>query len=177
MLLTHARRHARTGPDGTLIPLAEQDRDRWDRAAISEGVALVTGALSAGPVGPFQLQAAIAAIHAEAPSVAQTDWREITVLYELLERISPNPVFTLNRAVAVGMLRGPAAGLKLLAEAERDDRLARRHRVAAVRGHLLELAGETAQAATAYETAATLTTSIPERQYLQRRAAAARGGI
>jgi RNA polymerase sigma factor (sigma-70 family) len=176
MLLTHARRNARTGPDGALIPLAEQDRDRWDRAAINEGVGLITGALSAGPVGPFQLQAAIAAVHAEAASAAETDWREITVLYELLEQIAPNPVFTLNRAVAVAMFRGPAAGLEVLAEVERDDRLAGGHRVAAVRGHLLELAGDTAQAAAAYETAAALTTSVPERQYLQRRAAAARSG-
>jgi RNA polymerase sigma factor (sigma-70 family) len=174
MLLTHARRHARTGPDGALIPLAKQDRGRWDRGAIDEGVGLITGALSSGPVGPFQLQAAIAAIHAEAPSAAETDWREITALYELLERIAPNPVFTLNRAVAVAMFRGPAAGLELLAEVEDDERLAGRHRVAAVRGHLLELAGDTAGAAAAFETAATLTTSLPERQYLQRRAVAAR---
>jgi predicted RNA polymerase sigma factor len=176
MLLTHARRHARTGPDGALIPLAEQDRRRWDRAAINEGVRLISSALSAGPVGSFQLQAAIAAIHAEAPSAAETDWREILVLYELLEGIAPNPVFTLNRAVAVAMFRGPAAGLELLAEVERDDRLAGRHRVTAVRGHLLELAGDTAAAAAAYEIAATLTTSIPERRYLQHRAVAARAG-
>jgi RNA polymerase sigma factor (sigma-70 family) len=174
MLLTHARRQARTGPDGALIPLAEQDRGRWDGAAISEGVELITGALSSGPVGPFQLQAAIAAVHAEAPSTAETDWRQITVLYELLERIAPNPVFTLNRAVAVAMFRGPAAGLEVLAEVEHDDRLSGRHRVAAVRGHLLELAGDHARAAAAYETAATLTTSLPERQYLKRRAVAAR---
>jgi RNA polymerase sigma factor (sigma-70 family) len=174
MLLTHARRRARTTSDGALIPLAEQDRGRWDHAAIAEGVSLISGALSAGVVGPFQLQAAIAAIHAEAPSTAETDWREITVLYELLERIAPSPVFTLNRAVAVAMFRGPAAGLELLGEVERDERLAGRHRVAAVRGHLLELAGEVAAAAAAYDTAARLTTSLPERQYLQRRAVAAR---
>ena len=177
MLLTHARHAARATPAGALIPLAQQDRSGWDRAAIAEGVGLISGALSAGMVGPFQLQAAIAAVHAEAPSTAQTDWRQITVLYELLERIAPNPVFTLNRAVAVGMLRGPAAGLKLLAEAERDDRLASSHRVAAVRGHLLELAGDAAGAAAAYETAARLTTSLPEREYLRQRAAGvARGG-
>jgi RNA polymerase sigma factor (sigma-70 family) len=174
MLLTHARRQARTGPDGALIALAEQDRGRWDGAAISEGVELITGALSSGPVGPFQLQAAIAAVHSEAPSAAETDWRQITVLYELLERTAPNPVFTLNRAVAVAMFRGPAAGLEVLAEVEHDDRLSGRHRVPAVRGHLLELAGDHAGAASAYETAATLTTSLPERQYLQRRAVAAR---
>jgi RNA polymerase sigma factor (sigma-70 family) len=174
MLLTHARREARTGRDGALVPLAEQDRGRWDRAAIAEGVDLVSGALAAGPVGPYQLQAAIAAVHAEAASTAATDWRQITALYELLERIAPNPVFTLNRAVAVAMLRGPTAGLDVLAEAERDGRLAGHHRVAAVRGHLLELAGDDAGAASAYEAAAALTTSVPERRYLTGRAAAAR---
>jgi RNA polymerase sigma factor (sigma-70 family) len=174
MLLTHARREARTGRDGALVPLAEQDRGRWDRAAIAEGVDLVSGALAAGPVGPYQLQAAIAAVHAEAASTAETDWRQITALYELLERIAPNPVFTLNRAVAVAMLRGPTAGLDVLAEAERDGRLAGHHRVAAVRGHLLELAGDDAGAAIAYEAAAALTTSVPERRYLTGRAAAAR---
>jgi RNA polymerase sigma factor (sigma-70 family) len=176
MLLTHARRVARTAPDGALIPLAEQDRARWDRAAIAEGVDLISGALAAGMVGPFQLQAAIAAVHAEAPSTAETDWREITVLYEMLERIAPNPVFTLNRAVAVAMFRGPAAGLVLLQELEGDGRLASGHRFAAVRGHLLELAGETTAAGEAYEIAARLTTSLPERQYLRRRAVAARRG-
>jgi RNA polymerase sigma factor (sigma-70 family) len=174
MLLTHARRAARTAPDGALIPLADQDRSRWDRAAIAEGVDLVSGALASGPVGPFQLQAAIAAVHAEAPSAAETDWRQITALYELLEGIAPNPVFTLNRAVALGMFRGPEAGLALLAEVERDGRLARSHRVAAVRAHLLDRAGEHAAAAEAYATAARLTTSLPERQYLQRRAVDAR---
>ena len=170
MLLTHARRHARTAPDGALIPLAEQDRARWDRAAIAEGVSLISGALSAGMVGPFQLQAAIAAVHAEAPRPAETDWREITVLYELLERIAPNPVFTFNRAVAVAMFRGPAAALELLGEVARDQRLGGCHRVAAVRGHLLELAGDTVAAAAADDIAARLTTSLAEHQYLQRRA-------
>ncbi len=173
MLLTHARRAARTAADGALIPLAEQDRTRWDRVAIAEGVELIVGALATGQVGPFQLQAAIAAVHAEAPSTAETDWREITVLYELLERIAPNPVFTLNRAVAVAMFRGPGAALDLLEAVERDPRLASGHRVAAVRGHLLELDGDAAGAAAAYEAAARLTTSLPERQYLRRRAAAA----
>jgi RNA polymerase sigma factor (sigma-70 family) len=174
MLLTNARRAARTAPDGALIPLAEQDRSRWDSAAIAEGVALVSRALADGPVGPFQLQAAIAAVHAEAASADETDWREITALYELLERIAPNPVFTLNRTVAVAMHRGPAAALALLGEVERDARLAGHHRVPAVRGHLLELAGDHAAAAEAYELAARLTTSLPERDYLQRRALAAR---
>jgi RNA polymerase sigma factor (sigma-70 family) len=174
MLLTHARREARGAPDGALVPLAEQDRNRWDKAAIGEGVRLITGALRAGPVGPYQLQAAIAAVHAESPSAGATDWREITALYELLERISPNPVFTLNRAVAVAMFRGPDAGLEVLATVEDDGRLAGLHRVAAVRGHLLELAGDSVRAAAAYQRAAALTTSLPERQYLERRAAAAR---
>jgi RNA polymerase sigma factor (sigma-70 family) len=174
MLLTHARRDARTTAEGALIPLAEQDRARWDRPAIAEGVELISGALSAGMVGPFQLQAAIAAVHAEAPSTAETDWREITALYELLERITPNPVFTLNRAVAVAMFRGPVAALEVLGEVERDPRLAGHHRVAAVRGHLLELTGDRIGAAAAYDLAARLTTSLPERQYLQRRAAGAR---
>jgi RNA polymerase sigma factor (sigma-70 family) len=174
MLLTHARRDARTAPDGALVPLAEQDRGRWDQAAIGEGVQLITGALRVGPVGPFQLQAAIAAVHAESRSADATDWREIAALYELLERVSPNPVFTVNRAVAVAMFRGPEAGLEVLATVEGDGRLAGLHRVAAVRGHLLELAGDSVRAAAAYERAAALTTSLPERQYLQRRAAAAR---
>ena len=174
MLLTHARHAARADAGGTLVPLAEQDRGRWDRAAITEGVGLVTGALASGPVGPYQLQAAIAAVHAEAPSAEQTDWREITALYELLERVAPSPVFTLNRVVAVAMLRGPAAGLELLAEVDGDDRLAAGHRLPAVRGHLLELAGDGAGAAEAYETAVQHTTSLPERDYLQRRAIAAR---
>jgi RNA polymerase sigma factor (sigma-70 family) len=174
MLLTHARRRARTGPGGSLIPLAEQDRRLWDPRAIAEGLALIVPALSNGRVGPFQLQAAIAAVHAEAASTAETDWREITALYELLERIAPNPVFTLNRAVAVSMVRGPNAGLRLLSELERDERMAGSHRVAAVRGHLLEMAGDDAGAADAYETAARLSLSLPEREYLQRRAAAAR---
>jgi RNA polymerase sigma factor (sigma-70 family) len=174
MLLTHARREARSAPDGALVPLAEQDRSRWDEAAIGEGVRLITGALRVGPVGPYQLQAAIAAVHAESRSADATDWREITALYELLERISPNPVFTVNRAVAVAMSRGPEAGLEVLATVEDDGRLAGLHRVAAVRGHLLELAGDSVRAAAAYERAAALTTSLPERQYLQRRAATAR---
>ena len=175
MLLTHARHRARTGPSGELIPLAEQDRGRWDRRLIAEGVALTEGALTAGPVGPFQLQAAIAAVHAEAPSAAETDWREITALYELLEQVAPNPVFTLNRAVALAMLKGPQAGLQLLAEVQQDRRLTTSHRVPAVRGHLLELAGDSAAAAEAYHIASRLTTSRPERDYLLRKAAAIAG--
>ena len=136
-------------------------------------MALTEGALTAGPVGPFQLQAAIAAVHAEAPSAAETDWREITALYELLEQVAPNPVFTLNRAVALAMLKGPQAGLQLLAELEKEPLLATSHRVHAVRGHLLELAGDRGAAADAYHAAARLTSSLPERDYLVRKAAAA----
>jgi RNA polymerase sigma factor (sigma-70 family) len=173
MLLTDARHRARSGPSGELIPLTEQDRSRWDRGQIATGVALTEGALKAGPVGPFQLQAAIAAIHAEAPSADDTDWQQITGLYELLERIAPNPVFTLNRAVALAMCKGPQAGLELLSELESDPRLANSHRVRAIRGHLLELAGERTAAAGAYHAAARLTSSLPERDYLLRKAAAA----
>jgi RNA polymerase sigma factor (sigma-70 family) len=175
MLLTDARHRARTGPSGELIPLAEQDRSRWDRRQIAEGVGLTEATLKAGPVGPFQLQAAIAAVHAEAAIAADTDWHEITALYELLERIAPNPVFTLNRAVALAMCKGPRAGLELLAEVEADPRLAASHRIAAVRGHLLELAGDRSAAAEAYQTAARLTSSRPERDYLLRKAAATAG--
>ncbi len=173
MLLTDARHRARTGPSGELIPLAEQDRSRWDSRQIAAGVALTEGALRAGPVGPFQLQAAIAAVHAEAPTADDTDWQQITGLYELLERIAPNPVFTLNRAVALAMCKGPHAGLELLAELEKEPLLATTHRVHAVRGHLLELAGDRGAAADAYQAAARLTSSLPERDYLARKAAAA----
>ena len=173
MLLTDARHRARTGPSGELIPLAEQDRSRWDSGQIAAGVALTEGALRAGPVGPFQLQAAIAAVHAEAPTADDTDWQQITGLYELLERIAPNPVFTLNRAVALAMCKGPHAGLELLAELEKEPLLATSHRVHAVRGHLLELAGDRGAAADAYHAAARLTSSLPERDYLVRKAAAA----
>jgi RNA polymerase sigma factor (sigma-70 family) len=176
MLLTHARHSARTGPSGELIPLDAQDRSRWDRALIAEGSSLVERSLAAGQVGPFQLQAAIAAVHAEAASAEETDWRQITALYEVLERIAPNPVFTLNRAVAVAMCRGPRVGLAVLAEVEADPRLAGGHRVASVRGHLLELAGDRTAATTAYRTAARLTKSRPERDYLLRKATAARTG-
>jgi RNA polymerase sigma factor (sigma-70 family) len=171
MLLTDARRPARTRPDGALVPLAEQDRGRWDRGMIEEGVALVTGALSGSPVGPYQLQAAIAAVHAEAAHAADTDWAQIVALYELLERISPNPMVTLNHAVAVAMVRGPRAGLDLLGSLDADDRLAGHHRLDAVRAHLLEMDGDHAAARSAYRTAARRTTSLPERRYLEERAA------
>jgi RNA polymerase sigma factor (sigma-70 family) len=171
MLLTEARRAARTSPDGALIPLAEQDRTRWDAELIAEGVELVVGALARGPVGAYQLQAAIAAVHAEAPSAEATDWPQILGLYDLLERVAPNPMVTLNRAIAVAMVDGPRAGLALLATLDGDDRLARHHRLAATRAHLLELAGETAQARAAYRLGARGTLSLPERRYLEARAA------
>ncbi|MEU8296378.1 DUF6596 domain-containing protein [Micromonospora sp. NPDC048909] len=171
MLLTDAHRAARVGPGGELVPLAEQDRDRWDRAATAEGVALVTEALTWSPPGPYQLQAAIAAVHAEAPSAAETDWPQIVALYRLLARIAPNPMVTLNQAVAVAMVDGPRAGLALLAPLAEDERTAAHHRLAAVRAHLLELAGEPGPAREAYLAAARATTSLPERRYLELRAA------
>jgi RNA polymerase sigma factor (sigma-70 family) len=171
MLLTDARRPARTRPDGTLIPLAEQDRDRWNAESIQEGLALVTGALASAPIGPYQLQAAIAAVHAEAARAEDTDWAQIVALYELLERLSPNPMVTLNHAVAVAMVRGPQAGLDLLGSLETDDRIAGHHRLDAVRAHLLEMAGDVDGARSSYRAAARRTTSIPEQRYLEARAA------
>jgi RNA polymerase sigma factor (sigma-70 family) len=171
MLLTDARRPARNRPDGSLVPLAEQDRRRWNRDSIQEGLALVTDALSRTPLGPYQLQAAIAAVHAEAARAEDTDWPQILVLYELLERLSPNPMITLNRAVAVAMVRGPQAGLELLGKLDDDDRLAGHHRLHAVRAHLLELADDRAAARISYRSAARRTTSLPERRYLEARAA------
>ena len=171
MLLTDARRPARTRPDGSLVPLAEQDRSRWDAGAVAEGVALVTGTLARAPLGPYQLQAAIAAVHDEAARAEDTDWRQILVLYELLERVAPSPVVTLNHAVAVAMVRGPRAGLELLATLDGDDRLAGHHRLDAVRAHLLELAGDREAARERYRAAARATTSLPEQRYLESRAA------
>jgi RNA polymerase sigma factor (sigma-70 family) len=171
MLLTDARRPARTGPDGGLVPLAEQDRGCWNRDAIREGVALVTEALPTGPVGPYQLQAAIAAVHDEAPSADDTDWVQIVGLYDLLERVGPNPMVTLNHAVAVAMTRGPQAGLDLLQGLETDGRMVGNHRVDAVRAHLLEMAGDIDAARASYRTAARRTTSLPEQRYLEARAA------
>jgi RNA polymerase sigma factor (sigma-70 family) len=171
MLLTDARRAARTRPDGSLVPLAEQDRGRWNLEFIREGLELVTDALSRTPLGPYQLQAAIAAVHAEAARAEDTDWRQIVVLYELLERISPNPMVTLNHAVALAMARGPHAGLDLLSTLEDDDRIAGHHRLDAVRAHLLEMAGDHAAARSGYRTAARRTTSLPEQRYLEARAA------
>jgi RNA polymerase sigma factor (sigma-70 family) len=170
MLLTDSRRDARCAADGRLVPLAEQDRSRWNRPMIDEGVALVTSALSGGPLGAYQLQAAIAATHAEAATADDTDWHEIAGLYVLLDRVAPSPMVTLNRAVAVGMADGPQAGLDLLTTADLDHTLAGHHRVDAVRGHLLELAGDLPAARAAYQLAASRTTSAPERDYLLHRA-------
>jgi len=171
MLLTDARRPARTAADGTLIALAEQDRDLWKQDYVEEGTALITAALAEATLGPYQLQAAIAAVHDEAPRTQDTDWPQILALYELLARVSPNPMVTLNHAVAVAMVNGPQAGLDLLATLDADDRMAAHHRLDAVRAHLLEMAGDHAAARAGYRTAARRTTSLPERRYLEARAA------
>jgi RNA polymerase sigma factor (sigma-70 family) len=171
MLLTDARRPARTGPGGELIPLTEQDRSRWDPQAISEGVALVTAALSRGSVGEYQLQAAIAAVHDEAARAEDTDWPQILALYGVLERMSNNPMVTLNRAIAAAMVHGPATGLEMLKLLDADDRLAGHHRLDAVRAHLLEKAGDHQAAIAHYRAAADRTASIPERNYLMTQAA------
>jgi RNA polymerase sigma factor (sigma-70 family) len=171
MLLNEARRAARAGPGGTLIPLEEQDRSLWDRQAIAEGVALVSSALAAAPLGPYQVQAAIAAVHAEAPTAKDTDWPQIVKLYDVLLRIAPNPMARLSHAVAVAMVDGPAAGLALLDQLDGTSRAAVGHRLDAVRGHLLDLAGDPSAARGAYLAAARATTSLPEQRYLQARAA------
>ena len=175
MLLTDARSAARTGPDGALIPMAEQDRGRWNADAITEGVALISAALpSTKRIGPYQLQAAIAAIHDEAPRAEDTDWPQILALYEMLERLSDNPMVTLNHAVAAAMAHGPQAGLTLLAALDADSRVSEHHRLDAVRAHLLEMAGDRDAARTHYRTAARRTTSAAERHYLDAKAAAMR---
>ncbi len=171
MLLTDARRAARTDAEGMIVPLAEQDRDRWDRAEIEEGVALVTRTLGTTLVGPYQLQAAIAAIHDEAPNADETDWPQILALYEVLEQVAPGPVVTLNRAVAVAMVDGPRPGLALLGTLDEDQRMANTHRLEAVRAHLLEMAGDVEGARASYRVAARKTASLPERRYLALRAA------
>jgi RNA polymerase sigma factor (sigma-70 family) len=171
MLLTDARRPARTAPDRALIPMAEQDRSRWNSGDIAEGVALVSQALPRGRAGPYQLQAAIAAIHDEAPTADATDWPQIVALYELLMQMSDNPVVALNHAVAVAMAHGPAAGLALVGELATDARIAGDHRLDAVRAHLLELAGDRLGARESYLVAAGRTTSIPVQRYLYARAA------
>jgi len=169
MLLTDARRPARTGPSGELIPLAEQDRGQWDQGQIQEGVGLITDALSKGRVGEYQIQAAVAAVHDEAAHPADTDWRQIMELYGLLERMTRSPIVTLNRAVAAAMVDGPAAGLAMLKDL--DEPLHGHHRLDAVRGHLHEVLGHYAVAAAHYRAAARRTTSIAERNYLTTQAA------
>jgi RNA polymerase sigma factor (sigma-70 family) len=171
MLLTDARRAARTNADGSLVPLAEQRRELWNRPQVEEGLSLLTGTLGKGPTGPYQVQAAIAAVHDEASSAEETDWPQILALYEVLERVSPGPVVTLNRAVAVAMVDGPRAGLALLGTLDTDDRMTRNHRLEAVRAHLLELAGNPAAARESYLRAARMTASVPEQRYLAFRAA------
>jgi len=173
MLLNEARRPARTGPAGELVPLAEQNRSRWDRALIEEGVALVSAALPKGTIGEYQLQAAIAAVHDEAETAEETDWPQILALYGLLEWMTGNPMVSLNRAVAVAMVEGPAAGLAQLETL--DERLAGHHRLDAVRAHLLEMQGDRKAAIEHYRTAAGRTTSVAERDYLLMRAAGLSG--
>ena len=171
MLLTQSRRAARTGPDGELVLLADQDRRLWDRAFIDEGIALIESALSESPLGPYQLQAAIAAVPAEAATADETDWPQILGLYDLLVALAPSPMTRLNRVVALAMVDGPAAGLLALDTAATDPSIADHHRTHAVRAHFLEDVGDTAGARDEYERAARLTHSIPERQHLLQRAA------
>ncbi len=171
MLLTDARSAARIGPDEDLIPLLRQDRTLWDQKKISEGVALLTAALSKGAIGAYQLQGAIAAVHDEAVRNEDTDWPQILALYELLKRMSDNPMVMLNHAIAAAMVHGPSRGLELLRELDSDARLAAHHRLDAVRAHLLEMAGDHETAVKHYRIAAARTTSIPERNYLVTQAA------
>jgi RNA polymerase sigma factor (sigma-70 family) len=171
MLLTDARRAARTGPDGELISLTKQDRTLWDQKEIAEGVGLVSQALSKGSVGAYQLQAAIAAVHDEAARAEDTDWAQILALYDLLKRMSDNPMVELNHAVATAMVHGPSKGLELLDGLDADGRLKGHHRLDAVRAHLLEMAGDSDAAFEHYLIAARRTTSLPERNYLVTQAA------
>jgi RNA polymerase sigma factor (sigma-70 family) len=166
MLLTEARRTARTGPNGELIPLAEQDRALWDQEQISEGVALITKALTKGSIGPYQLQAAIAAVHDEAARAEETDWPQILALYDLLRRMSDNPVVMLNYGIAAAMVHGPRKGLELLTSLDSDPRMAGHHRLPAVRAHLLEMAGDREAAMAHYREAASRATNLAERNYL-----------
>src|SRR5215207_667282 len=171
MLLTDARRAARMGTSGEIIPLDEQDRSLWDRQLIDEGIALISATLSRGSVGPYQLQAAIAAVHDEAPSAAETDWNEILALYGVLKRITDNPMVVLNHAIAAAMVHGPEAGLELLVSLDADPRMTGHYRLDVVRGHLFEKAGDRERALAHYRAAAERTASIPERDYLVTKAA------
>jgi RNA polymerase sigma factor (sigma-70 family) len=171
MLLTDARRLARTGTNGELIPLAQQDRTGWDRQQIAEGVALLSAMLPKGAVGPYQLQAAIAAVHDEAAQSEDTDWPQILALYDLLKRMSDNPMVVLNHAIAAAMVHGPTKGLELLDALNSYGYFAEHHRLDAVRAHLLELAGDHTSAVRHYHAAAAKTGSLPERNYLLTQAA------
>jgi predicted RNA polymerase sigma factor len=171
MLLTDARRAARTDADGRIVPLDDQQREQWDGAAIAEGQAILIRTLGTGPVGPYQLQAAIAALHDEASTAEDTDWPQILALYDVLATVAPGPVVTLSRAVAVAHVHGPRAGLALLGTLDADDRMAHTHRLEAVRAHLLEQAGDTIAARSCYLRAARMTASVPEQRYLELRAA------
>jgi predicted RNA polymerase sigma factor len=171
MLLTDARQAARTDAAGLLVPLDEQRRELWDQALIAEGVALITRTLGTVPVGPYQLQAAIAAVHDEAPTAEETDWPQILALYEVLGQVAPGPIVTLSRAVALAMVRGPKAGLALLGTLEANERMAHTHRLESVRAHLLERAGEMVAARESYLRAARMTANVPEQRYLALRAA------
>jgi RNA polymerase sigma factor (sigma-70 family) len=173
MLLTDARRPARTRPDGGLIPLAEQDRRKWNRSDIDEGVEIITEALQRHPIGPFQIQAAIAAVHDEAETHEETDWPQILELYRMLAALAPGPMVTLNRIVALAEVEGPEAALRALERAAAEPPLAGHHRVAAVRAHLLERTGDLRRARAEYRRAAQLTLSLPERRYLESRYARA----
>jgi RNA polymerase sigma factor (sigma-70 family) len=171
MLLTDARRSARTTPEGYLVPLSRQDRKLWNKDQIAEGVALISETLPKGVVGAYQLQAAIAAVHDEAASAEETDWPQILALYDVLQRVSDNPMVKLNGAVAAAMVHGPAKGLQLLEELANDARVANHHRLHAVRAHLLELGGDFVGAIGQYRSAAARTGSLPERNYLLTQAA------
>ncbi len=171
MLLTDARRRARTTAEGELIPLAQQDRSLWDSQQITEGVELISAALPKGSIGPYQLQAAIAAVHDESPRAEDTDWPQILALYDLLKRMSNNPMVTLNHTIATAMVHGATKGLELLEDLKNDTRIATHYRLDAVRAHLLELAGDHAGAITHYRAAAGKTASLPERNYLLTQAA------
>ena len=171
MLLTDSRRATRTGPTGDLVPLSEQDRTLWDARLIAEGTALLTSAMAHAPLGPYQLQAAIAATHADAERAEDTNWQQVHTLYKILERIAPNPMVTLNRAVALAETKGPQAGLDLLSTLDDDARINRHHRLLAVRAHLLEKAGDLPAAYDHYKRAARATASLAERHYLEARAA------
>jgi RNA polymerase sigma factor (sigma-70 family) len=170
MLLTDARRAARVAHDGELVSLEDQDRTLWNKEWIAEGIELATWALTRKPAGSYQLQAAIAAVYDEAPTPADTDWPQVLALYELLNRVAPNPMATLSRSLALAMVHGPQAALELLATLDNDERISEHHRLYAVRGHLLELAGDQTAAERAFQEAARRTASLPEKRYLEARA-------